>query len=375
MDFAPPRPPTPAPPHPRIPHPAPPTMRHILSILTLALPAALSAQQVERIVLEGRDVAVHNLVGTLRVEGGSGDRVVVEVTRKGREGGRLTLATGEVRGRQTLRVIYPSDRITYSEVDWLGRTSFTVNPDGTLDHTNDRDGGWRDRRRVEVDGRGAGLDAHADLRVLVPRGATLALHLGIGETTIENVDAKLSVESEGMRVRASRVRGSLAVEAGSGGVEISDVTGDLTVESGSGGTTVNGVRGGAMHLEVGSGGLKGGTFDVTELVAEVGSGGVRLSGVKTNRLRVEAGSGGSDVQLLAAVSDVALEGGSGGVTLRLPESTSAAVDIEASSGSIHSDFEVSSARLERRELHGTIGSGEGKIRIESGSGTVRLVKN
>jgi lia operon protein LiaG len=350
-------------------------MRHILSILTLVLPAALPAQQVERLVLEGRDVAVHNLVGTLRVEGGSGDRVVVEVTRKGREGGRLTLATGEVRGRQTLRVIYPSDRITYSEVDWFGRTSFTVNPDGTLDHTNDRDGGWHDRRRVEVDGRGTGLDAHADLRVLVPRGTTLALHLGIGETTIENVDAKLSVESEGMRVRASRIRGSLAVEAGSGGVEISDVTGDLTVESGSGGTTVNAVRGGALHLEVGSGGLKGGTFDVTELVAEVGSGGVRLSGVKTNRLRVEAGSGGSDVQLLAAVSDVSFEGGSGGVTLRLPESTSAAVDIEASSGSIQSDFEVSSARLEQRELHGTIGSGAGKIRIESGSGSVRLVKN
>ena len=350
-------------------------MRHLVSIVALVVPSALPAQQVQRIVLEGRDVAIHNLVGALRVEGGSGDRVVVEVTRKGREGGRLTLVTGVVRGRQTLRVIYPSDRITYSEVDWYGRTSFTVNPDGTLDHTNDRDGGWRDRRRVEVDGRGDGLDAHADLRVLVPRGATLTLHQGIGETTIDNVEGKLSVESEAMRVLASRVRGSLALEAGSGGVEVSDVTGDLRIESGSGGVTVNGVRGGAMNLEVGSGGLKGGTFDVTELVVEVGSGGVRLSGVKANRLRLEAGSGGSDVQLLAAVSDVAVEGGSGGVTLRLPESTSAVIDIESSSGSIHSDFEVKTARLERRELRGTIGSGAGQIRIESGSGSVRLVKN
>ena len=350
-------------------------MRHLLPLLALTLPAALRAQQVERIVLEGRDVAVHNLVGALRVEGGSGDRVVVEVTRKGRDGGRLTLATGEVRGRQTLRVIYPSDRITYSEVDWLGRTSFTVNPDGTLDHYRDGDGGWRDRRRVTVDGRGAGLDAHADLRVLVPRGMTVALHQGIGETTVDNVEANLSVDSEAMRIRASRVRGSLRLEAGSGGVQVSDVTGDLQIESGSGGATVNGVRGGAAHFEVGSGGLKGGTFDVTELVAEAGSGGIRLSGVKANRLRVETGSGGSDVQLVGAVSDASLEAGSGGVTLRLPESTSAAVDIEASSGSIQSDFEVKTARLERRALRGTIGSGAGKIRIESGSGTVRLLKN
>jgi DUF4097 and DUF4098 domain-containing protein YvlB len=228
---------------------------------------------------------------------------------------------------------------------------------------------------VEVDGRGSGLDAHADLRVLVPRGATLALYQGVGETTVENVEGKLSVHSEAMRIRASRVRGSLALEAGSGGVEVSDVTGDLNVESGSGGATVNGVRGGAMHLEIGSGGLKGGTFDVTELVAETGSGGIRLTGVNAGRLRVETGSGGSDVQLLAAAPDVAMEAGSGGVTLRLPESTSAAVDIEASSGSIQTDFEVKSARVERRELRGTIGAGAGRIRIESGSGTVRLVKN
>lgn len=350
-------------------------MRHIIAVVALALPSGLSAQQVERVVLEGRDVAIHNLVGSLRVEGGSGDRVVVEVTRQGREGGRLTLATGAVRGRQTLRVIYPSDRITYSEVDWYGRTSFSINTDGTLDHDGDRDGGWRDRRRVEVDGRGNGLDAHADLRVIVPRGATVALYQGVGPTTIDNVEGKLSVDVDAMRMRASRVRGSLALESGSGGVEVSDVTGDLTIESGSGGVTVNGVRGGAVHLEVGSGGLKGGTFDVTELVAEVGSGGMRLSGVNAQRLRVEAGSGGSDVQLLAAVSDVAMETGSGGVTLRLPESTSAAVDIEASSGRIESDFEVKTARLERRELRGTIGAGAGRIRIESGSGTVRLVKN
>jgi DUF4097 and DUF4098 domain-containing protein YvlB len=121
--------------------------------------------------------------------------------------------------------------------------------------------------------------------------------------------------------------------------------------------------------------LKGGTFDATELVVEAGSGGVRLSGVKAGRLRVETGSGGSDVELLGAATDVAMEAGSGGVTLRLPESASAAVDIEASSGSIRSDFEVKTARLERRELHGTIGSGTGRIRIESGSGTVRLLKN
>jgi hypothetical protein len=347
-------------------------MRHLLPILALALPAALSAQQVERIVLEGRDVAVHNLVGTLRIEGGTGDRFVVEVTRGGRDAGRLTLETGAVRGRPTFRVRYPSDRISYSGADWRGRTTFTVNEDGTLDSDG---GSWSDRRRVVVESRGGGLDAHADLRVLVPRGATLTVRQGVGATTIDNVEGNLSVDVAASRVRASRVRGSLALETGSGGVELTDITADVSVESGSGGMSVNGVRGGAMNVELGSGGLRGGSIEVPELAIEVGSGGVQLSKVNANRFRLEAGSGGSDVELLGTTENVSIESGSGGIALRMPANMGATVDIESSSGGIQSEFEVKATRFERGELKGTIGSGGGRIRIESGSGRVRLLKS
>ena len=50
----------------------------------------LAAQQPERITLDGREVAIYNLVGKLRVEGGTGDRVVVEVIRGGKDAGRLS---------------------------------------------------------------------------------------------------------------------------------------------------------------------------------------------------------------------------------------------------------------------------------------------
>ena len=41
---------------------------------------------------------------------------------------------------------------------------------------------------------------------------------------------------------------------------------------------------------------------------------------------------------------------------------------------IDSDFEVKQSRVGRRALHGTIGSGKGRIKIESGSGSVRLLR-
>lgn len=108
---------------------------------------------------------------------------------------------------------------------------------------------------------------------------------------------------------------------------------------------------------------------------QLGSGGVRLSGVKTPKLHLETGSSGSDIELLASPDDVSIEAGSGGVTLRMPASTSATVDIETGSGGIDTDFEVTLSRIERRSLRGTIGTGKGRIRIESGSGHVRLMRS
>jgi DUF4097 and DUF4098 domain-containing protein YvlB len=345
-------------------------MRPALAALSLAIPVLLSAQQVERFSIDGREVAIYNLVGTLRVEGGSGDKVVVELTRAGRDAGRLKVETGSVRGRNALRVMYPADRIFYDDGRWNGRTSFTVNEDGTFGD----DHGRGDRNRVEINSRD-GLDAHADLHVIVPKGKTLFLRQGVGQTTIDNVDGRLDVDVSSSRTRISRIRGSLSLSAGSGGVEITDVTGDLNLESGSGGATIDGVRGGTLTMEVGSGSLRGRAIDVTELTADVGSGGVRLSAVKAPRLHIETGSGGTEVELLSPVDDINVEAGSGGVTLRLPSSTSATVDIETNSGGIQSDFDVSTSRADRHRLRGTIGGGHGRIKIQAGSGTVRLLRS
>ena len=339
----------------------------------LLLPAAAHAQA-ERFTLDGPEVAVYNLVGTLKVEGGSGDKVVVEVTRSGRDAQRLSIQAGDVRGRPALRILYPDDRIVYPRMDHYGRSTFSVGDDGTFGDDENR--GWsRDRRRVEVRSSGDGFEAHADVRVVVPKGKAVVVRHGLGETTIDNVDGRLDVRVAASRVRASHVRGVMTLDTGSGGVEIVDMTGDLNLDAGSGGAVLDGVRGGKLNMDLGSGSLRGRAIDVSELVADVGSGGIRLSGVKTPRLHLETGSGGSDVELLAPVEDVQIEAGSGGVTLRLPANLGATLDIETGSGGIDTDFEVKVQRMERRALHGTVGSGRGRVKIEAGSGTVRLLKS
>jgi lia operon protein LiaG len=342
------------------------------ALLAAIVPAMADGQQPERFTLEGRAAAVYNLVGRMKVERGSGDKIVVEVTRVGADAGRLTIATGDVRGRSALRVRYPADVIVYDNANHRGRSTFSVNEDGTF---GDGDHGWSgDRQRIEVRTGGSGLEAHADVRVLVPNGMTLFVRNGVGETTVDNVDATLDVSSAAGPVSVTHVRGAVTIDNGSGGTDLTDITGDVNLDSGSGGATVDGLRGNTLHMDVGSGSLRGRAIEMREIVADVGSGGVRLAGVKTQKLHLETGSGSSDVELLTPVDDVQIEAGSGGVTLRLPSSLGATVDIETGSGGIDTDFEVKVSRMERRALRGTVGDGRGRIRIESGSGSVRLLK-
>jgi hypothetical protein len=343
------------------------------ALAALLLPA-LAQAQTERFTLDGAEVGVYNLVGTLKVEGGTGDKVLVEVTRAGRDAQRLTIQTGDVRGRPALRIRYPEDRIVYPQMEYDSRSTFDVSDDGTFGRDDRRDG-RRNGRRVEVRSSGDGLEAHADVRVIVPKGKAVVLRHGMGETTIDNVDGRLDIEVAASRVRATHVRGSMTLDTGSGGVEVTDMTGDLVLDCGSGGAVLDGVRGGKLDLDIGSGSLRGRAIDVRELAADVGSGGIRLSGVKTPRLHLEAGSGGSDVELLGPVEDVQVEAGSGGVTLRLPGSLGATVDIETGSGGIDTDFEVKVQRMERHALRGTVGDGRARVKIEAGSGTVRLLKS
>ncbi len=342
------------------------------ALAALLFPASVLAQT-ERITLAGPEVGIYNLVGTLKVEGGGGADVVVEVTRAGRDAQRLTIQRGDVRGRPALRILYPEDRIVYErDGQYNGRSTFNVSDDGTFGDGDQH--GWSRGRRIEVRSSGDGLEAHADLRVIVPKGKTVFLRHGTGETTIDNVDGRLNVSVAASRVRASHVRGTMSLDTGSGGVEVTDMTGDLNLDTGSGGATLDGVRGGKLNMDIGSGSLRGRALDVSELVADVGSGGIRLSDVKTPRLHLETGSGGSDVELLGPVEDVQVEAGSGGVTLRLPANLGATVDIETGSGGIDTDFEVKVQRMERHALRGTVGDGRARVRIEAGSGTVRLLK-
>ena len=324
----------------------------------LLFPFALAAQQPERRTLAGSRVAVYNLAGVMRLERGRGADVVVELTRGGRDAGKLRIATGPLHGQETLRVIYPDDEIGYADLGRGSNTIVRVRDDGTFNDHDER-GGHRsdDGRRVRIAGSGGRLEAHADLRIAIPAGKQVEVYLAVGQAFASNVDGDLRVDVAAADVTVDRLKGSLLVDTGSGDVRLSDAEGDVSLDTGSGSVMVSGMTGRELKLDTGSG-------DVT------------ASSVRAADVRIDTGSGNVRLDLLADVETLDVDTGSGDVTINVPADLGAAVDIETGSGDIDlQNVTVRTTRLERDHLTGEIGDGKGRIRIDTGSGGVRLIRS
>ena len=354
-----------------------PRVPMVLPLFALILPMPSQAQQSERYTFRGDDVAVYNLAGTVRLEPGEGD-VSVQVTRGGADAARLEVAQGEIDGRETLRVIYPDDRIRYAAGGGHSSTQLRVREDGTFgdldhdEHHHDRHGSG-EGRRVTI-GSDEGLDAHADLTVRVPRGRRVGVALAAGAVNIANVDGELVVDAASAPVTATGAKGSLDIDVGSGPVQVSDAEGELDVDTGSGSVDLSRFRGRSLSIDTGSGDVTGTGLECEELSIETGSGDIRLTAATSPSLSLETGSGGVTAELRRDIASLSVETGSGDIAIRAPAALGATVEIETSSGEIETDFPLQVTRRGRSHLAGTIGDGKGTIEMETGSGEISLLK-
>jgi lia operon protein LiaG len=358
-------------------------MRHLMSLAFILIPlTALAAQQPERYTVDGDDVAVYNLAGLLQVEAGQG-AVTVLVARGGTDAARLKVANDEIDGRQSLRVIYPADRIRYSLGKGDGRTELRVRDDGTFGDNDEWDGkdhhehhhdGWHDGRRVTIATGTDGLDAHADLTVQIPAGRRVALYIAVGRVTVTNVSGELRIDASSSPVNATGVKGSLMIDVGSGDVQVAQVDGDLTVDTGSGSVKVSQVKSGHLSIDTGSGDVSGSDLQGEETSVETGSGEITITSLRSPKVSLETGSGGVTANLQDQIRELQIETGSGDVAIKAPPTLGAELEIETSNGEIETDFPLQVTRQGRDHLTGRIGDGKGRIAIETGSGAIKFLK-
>lgn len=345
-------------------------LRRVLALTALAAvgeAAQATAQQPSRHSLSASDVAVYNLVGTMEVVGASGNDVVIEVTPRGAEASRLRVASGTIRGRETLRVIYPDGDIMFPGMGRWSRTGIRVRDDGTWGGNNPIG------RRMTISG-DRGIDARADVKIMVPAGRKVSVYLAAGEASVRNVEGDIVVDVHSANVTTQGTRGSLFLDTGSGRVSVTDAKGDVTLDTGSGGVRVRDVAGRLLRIDSGSGSVDASGIAADILDVDSGSGSVRLSAVRSRDVRLDSGSGTVDFGLLARIERLIVDSGSGRITIRVPEDFGAEIEVESGSGGIDMGIPVEVRRWSRDRLSGKIGDGRGQIRIDSGSGAVRLIR-
>jgi len=338
-----------------------------------ALPGGAIAQQAETFRLQGEAVAIYNLAGKVQVRGGSGSDVAVSVRRGGSDANRLAVQTGSVNTRQegfgtvnSLRVVYPQETIVYA--DGNSSSEIRVRDDGTFFGSSD--GG----KKIKIRDSGSGVKAYADLEITVPSGRAVLVALAIGEVRIENLNGRLFVDVASADIWSSGGQGDFVFDTGSGDVEVKGHEGGLVCDTGSGDVVVENVNGGELNFDTGSGDVSGRGIRGSSLRADTGSGDVELHDVAVDEINADTGSGNVTLDLASAPSDILVDVGSGDVLLRLPNGFGATIHVDTGSGDIQTDLPVQVTEIDDDVLRGTIGDGSGRVRIDTGSGSVRFEK-
>lgn len=172
-----------------------------------------------------------------------------------------------------------------------------------------------------------------DYQVEAPAGTVLTANSGSGDVVDEGVGQNAKLQTGSGDIRASGLEGPFMVKTGSGNITAEQIgEGDVTAETGSGNIELKDVHG-AFH-------------------GETGSGDIKANGTPSGSWTLQTGSG-----------TIELWTGNAPLTL----------DASTGSGSVTTEHEmVVQGSFDHHHIHGTLNGGGPTIRVQTGSGDVRI---
>ncbi len=173
-----------------------------------------------------------------------------------------------------------------------------------------------------------------DYEIEAPANVFLVAGSGSGDITDDGIGDTAKLSTGSGSIHATGLQGGFTVDTGSGDiyVEQSSGTGDVKAQTGSGKIELRGLHGG----------LRAGT----------GSGDIKVNGTPTDYWHLETGSGSVEFW---------------------PSSAGFTLDASTGSGTVHTDREMlTQGSTDRHHVTGKINGGGPTVRIETGSGDVRI---
>ncbi len=226
------------------------------------------------------------------------------------------------------------------------------------------------------------------LRIKIPNGKNVEIKSSSADIEVSELTVNLDVWASSTDVRMKDTDGEVSLDLSSGDVDIirhkgdvnvkgnsSDldfeaIEGDVDIRTSSGDGSLNGVKG-SVSAYASSGDYRlydiDGDFDI-----RTSSGDIYAIGV-TGSIRAESSSG--DIRLKELTSkegDFDIESSSGDVTLEVTDDFEGSISLKSNSGSVNSRLSGNIESLSDSKLRGSIGNGNGRLRVTTVSGDIRI---
>ncbi|MGB7546389.1 MAG: DUF4097 family beta strand repeat-containing protein [Terracidiphilus sp.] len=161
----------------------------------------------------------------------------------------------------------------------------------------------------------------------------------------------------------------LEASSGSGNITDDSIGDNAKLSTGSGNIHATGLHGGFL-VNTGSGDIYADQTGEGDVKAQTGSGNIELRNLHGG---LRAGTGSGDIKVSGSPANSwHLETGSGNVEF-WPGSTGFTLDASTGSGSIHTDRDMlSQGSSDRHHITGKINGGGPTVRVETGSGDIRV---
>ncbi len=199
---------------------------------------------------------------------------------------------------------------------------------------------------------------HIEMKLAVPHKTNLRLRADNGNIEVADVAGRVFCGADNGRVSLRNVAGTTDLSAANGTVSAEQLAGDCAARADNGRVTIRFADGaaGACNLRASNG----------RIICRNVSG----------QVTAQADNGDVDVAYAPgapAACRVDLTSQNGRIRLVVPQNVSAAVDARAANGRIRTKLPVTvKGQLSGERIEGTLGGGEGLVRLRASNGTIQL---
>jgi DUF4097 and DUF4098 domain-containing protein YvlB len=288
----------------------------------------------------------------LRVEGTSGDSVVVHILMSGSERmlKRIEMAA-EQNGNDVSVVTKHSDG---NWTDWLSP------------------GSWNLSGKIEVQ---------------VPRNYNIDIRTSGGDIAVSRLEGDARGRTSGGDIRVAEVRGPVNMQTSGGDLRIEDIEGETRIGTSGGDidvTRLNGdldakTSGGYIHLDRVSGKVMARTSSGNVIASEIrGDSDLKTSGgdiraTIDGKIAAHTSGGSVTAELVGANRGISVSSSGGDLTVRVPKDTTGELNAASSGGSVRTELPVTTTQMGEHRLTGTINGGGNPIYARTSGGSIKVV--